>query len=175
MNQEVVLARIEKMVYVMRGQRVMLDSDLAELYGVETKMLNQAVRRNISRFPEDFMFQPNFNELGDLRSQFVTANRISIRKHMSRTLPYLFTENGEAMLSTVLNSECAVQVNIAIMRIFTRLRSFLMLEKELGERVTKLEKDSSKIFKIVFERLDSLDTKTPTLNPNRKKIGLDRR
>lgn len=113
--------QIEKLIYVIRGQKVMLDSDLAELYGVETKVLNQAVKRNISRFPEDFMFECNSRGLDDLRSQFVTSNATNTWKYKRWTSPLVFTEVGIAMLSTVLKSERAIQVNISIMRTFIKL------------------------------------------------------
>lgn len=158
------------MIYVIRDQKVMLDKDLAELYEVETKVLNQAVKRNISRFPNDFMFQLTNEEGDSLRSQIVTSK---IGKGGRRYLPYVFTENGVAMLSSVLNSEKAIQINVSIMRIFTRLRSFLMLEKNLSERVTKLEQGTNQMFKVVFERLDNYEeTITPRLPGNRKKVGL---
>jgi hypothetical protein len=161
---------IEKMIYVIRDQKVMLDKDLAELYEVETKVLNQAVKRNISRFPNDFMFQLTTEECENLRSQIVTSSFIYGGR---RYMPYVFTENGVAMLSSVLKSEKAIQINVSIMRIFTRLRSFLMLEKDLCDRVTKLEQGTNQMFKVVFERLDNYEeTITPRLPLNRKKVGL---
>ena len=120
---------IEKIIYVIREQKVMLDSDLAELYGVETRVLNQSVQRNAARFPKDFMFQLTEEEHDSLRSQFVISKK---GKGGRRYMPYVFTENGVAMLSSVLNSEKAILINVSIMRIFTRLRSFLMLEKDLS-------------------------------------------
>ncbi len=170
MNQNVVISKIEKMIYVIRGQKVMLDSDLAELYRVETKALKRAVRRNIQRFPEDFMFELTKEELENWRYQFGTSNR---EKMGLRIPPFAFTEQGVAMLSSVLNSEHAILVNISIMRIFTKLRSFFMLEKNLNERIDKLESNTNKMFKIVFERLDSIEENiTPHLPENRPKIGL---
>ena len=166
---EVKLTQIERMIYVIRGQKVMLDSDLAELYGVETKVLNQAVKRNLERFPQDFMFQLTPEEYQVLKSQIVTSKKGSGGK---QKLPLVFTENGLAMLSGILNSQRAIAVNIAIMRIFTRLRSFLLLEQELKNEIKNLKKGTSEMFKIVFERLDDLEDTTPTLNPNRKKIGV---
>lgn len=161
---------IEKMIYVIRDHKVMLDSDLAELYEVDTKVLNQAVKRNISRFPLDFMFQLTSEECDSLRSQIVTSK---VGRGGRRYLPYVFTENGVAMLSSVLSSEKAIQINVSIMRIFTRLRSFLLLEKDLSERVTKLEHGTNQMFKVVFERLDSYEEMvTPKLPGNRKKVGL---
>ena len=162
---------IEKMIYIIRDQKVMLDSDLAELYEVDTKVLNQAVKRNLTRFPQDFMFQLTSEECDFLRSQFVTSK---IGRGGRRYMPYVFTENGVAMLSSVLSSEKAIQINVSIMRIFTRLRSFLMLEKDLSDRVTKLEQGTNQIFKVVFERLDSYEEMvTPRLPGNRKKVGLN--
>ena len=161
---------IEKMIYVIRDQKVMLDKDLAELYEVETKVLNQAVKRNVSRFPRDFMFQLTTEECENLRSQFVTSSLVHGGR---RYMPYVFTENGVAMLSSVLTSEKAIQINVSIMRIFTRLRSFLMLEKDLSERVTKLEKGTNQMFKVVFERLDNYEEMvTPRLPGDIKKVGL---
>ena len=161
---------IEKMIYIIRDQKVMLDSDLAELYQVDTKVLNQAVKRNLTRFPQDFMFQLTSEECDFLRSQFVTSK---IGRGGRRYMPYVFTENGVAMLSSVLKSEKAIQINVSIMRIFTRLRSFLMLEKDLSDRVTKLEQGTNQMFKVVFERLDNYEEMvTPRLPGNRKKVGL---
>jgi hypothetical protein len=161
---------IEKMIYVIREQKVMLDSDLAELYGVETRVLNQSVQRNPARFPKDFMFQLTEEEHESLRSQIVISKK---GKGGRRYMPYVFTENGVAMLSSVLNSEKAILINVSIMRIFTRLRSFLMLEKDLSERVTKLEQGTNQMFREVFERLDNYEEMvTPKLPGNRKKVGL---
>jgi len=148
----------------------MLDSDLAKLYDVETSALNRQVKRNLARFPDDFMFQLTLEEFNSLICQFGISKK---GRGGRRVLPYVFTENGVAMLSTVLKSEKAIQVNISIMRIFTKLRSFLLLEKELGGRMDQLEKGTSRMFKVVFERLDNFEEKmTPALPPNRKKIGL---
>lgn len=166
---DIKLSKIVGMIFVVRGQKVMLDADLAELYGVETKVLNQAVRRNIDRFPQDFMFQLTSEEYQVLKSQIVTSKKGSGGK---QKLPLVFTENGLAMLSGVLNSTRAVQVNIAIMRIFTRLRSFLLLEQELRGEIDKLKKGTSGLFKLVFERLDDLENSSPSLKANRNKIGL---
>ncbi len=128
---------IEKKIYLIRGHKVMLDSDLANLYGVKTKVFNQAVGRNMQRFPKDFMFQLTADENLALRSQFVTLK--SGRGMHRKYLPYAFTGQGIAMLSGVLNSERAIQVNIAIMRAFTRLREFLATHKELAEKLKELE------------------------------------
>ncbi|PIK14795.1 ORF6N domain-containing protein [Halobacteriovorax sp. JY17] len=165
--------QIQNMIYEIRGQRVILDSDLAKLYGVETKRLNEQVRRNIERFPEDFMLECNSDDLDVLRSQFATSNNINSWSYKRRSKPMMFTENGVAMLSTVLNSKQAIQVNIAIMRTFTKLRSFLAMENSVEGRVDKLEQGTHKLFKIVFERLDDIEVQiSPKLAPNRRKIGL---
>lgn len=167
---EIGLAKIESMIYIIREQKVMLDSDLAELYGIETKNLKKAVRRNLNRFPSDFMFEMSEEELRNWRCQFGTSNSI---KMGLRIKPFVFTELGVAMLSSILNTERAVSINISIMRIFVKLRSFLLLEKGLNERMNKLESGTNKVFKAVFERLDSIeeviDTKLPA---TKRKIGL---
>ena len=167
---EINLSKIEKMIYVIRGQKVMLDSDLAELYEVETKVLNQAVKRNPDRFPEDFMFQLTSEEYQLLKSQIVTSK---MGRGGKQKLPFVFTENGLAMLSGVLNSSRAIQVHIAIMRIFTRLRSFLAIETATSDKVDELGHGTYRLFKIVFERLDSLEEIVlPKLKSERRRIGL---
>jgi hypothetical protein len=166
---EMSLMKIEKMIYVVRGQKVLLDSDLASLYGVETKVLNQSVRRNLKRFPEDFMFQLTSEEYLVLKSQIVTSKLGSGGKQKQ---PLVFTENGLAMLSGILNSERAISVNISIMRTFVRLRSFLAMESGLAEKMDKLERNTNHLFKIVFERLDSLEETLPEHPRDRKRIGL---
>ena len=127
---------IERRIYLIRGHKVMLDSHLAELYGVETKALNRAVKRNLDRFPEDFMFQVNASEVEGLRCHFGTSNRGG-----RRYLPYAFTEQGVAMLSSVLRSTRAVQVNIAIIRAFVRLREVLATHKDLVVALEKLKRE----------------------------------
>ena len=127
---------IERRIYLIRGQKVMLDSDLAELYQVPTKRLNEAVKRNFDRFPEDFMFQLTDQETDSLRSQFATSN---VGRGGRRYPPYAFTELGVAMLSSVLNSERAVQMNILIMRAFVKLRELLATHKDLARKIEKLE------------------------------------
>jgi hypothetical protein len=167
---DIQLDQIQNMIYVIRGQRVMLDSDLAKLYGVETKRINEQVKRNMERFPEDFMFNLTSDEYEILRSQIATSSS----KHGGRRYqPLVFTENGVAMLSTVLNSKKAIQVNIAIMRIFTKLRSFLVLEKELVNRMGNLEKNTAEVFKVVFEKLDVLDQQLPSQRKDRSRISLN--
>ena len=127
---------VERRIYVIRGHKVMLDSDLAELYKVATKALNQAVRRNSSRFPEDFMFQLTPEEAEALRSQIVTAK---MNRGGRRSVPYAFTEHGIAMLSSVLKSARAVQMNIAIVRTFIKLRDMVAGNKELARRLDRVE------------------------------------
>lgn len=128
--------RIEKAILLIRGQKVMLDRDLAELYAVETGALNRAVKRNIQRFPEDFMFQITDEEAERLRCQTGISKR---GRGGRRYLPYVFTEQGVAMLSSVLNSERAIEVNIAIMRVFVRLREMMATHKELAFKLIELE------------------------------------
>ena len=128
---------IERRIYLIRGQKVMLDADLAELYQVRTKAFNQAVKRNLDRFPGDFMFQLTKPELENWRSQFVTSN--SAAKMALRRPPYVFTELGVAMLSSVLHSKRAVQMNIVIMRAFVRLRQLLATHKDLARKMEELE------------------------------------
>jgi len=166
---ELEVQQIQNMIYVVRGQRVMLDSDLAKLYGVQTKRLNEQVRRNIDRFPNDFMFQLTKDEHENLKSQIATS---SLDWGGKRKQSLVFTENGVAMLSSVLKSKQAVQVNISIMRIFTKLRSFLMMEQENSQRLSELEKGTNHLFKIVFERLDNLEETLPTHPKDRNKIGI---
>ena len=132
--------KIERRIYLIRGHKVMLSTDLAELYGVEPKVLVQAVKRNIERFPEDFMLQLTKEEFEILKSQIVTSSWGGIR----RATPYAFTEQGVAMLSSVLRSRQAVQVNIAIMRAFVKLREILSTHKALAEKLTELEERVSK-------------------------------
>lgn len=125
---------IQNLIYEIHGQKVMLDSDLAKLYGVETKRLNEAVKRNISRFPIDFMFQLTKEEWALLRSQFATLN-----KDKRKYTPYAFTEQGVAMLSSVLNSEQAIAINIQIMRVFVQIKQFALTNKDLTERLNEME------------------------------------
>ncbi len=143
---------VESKIFSIRGKRVMIDRDLANLYQVETKVLNQAVKRNIQRFPEDFMFQLTREEFNSLRSQFVTLKR---GQH-SKYLPYAFTEQGVAMLSSVLNSERAIQVNIQIMRAFIKLKEMLSTHKDLKQKIEEMEKKYDYQFKIVFDAIKQL-------------------
>jgi len=127
---------VEKRIFLIRGQKVMLDFDLAKLYGVPTKRLNEQVKRNMERFPEDFIFQLTMEEASFSRSQFATLKRGENIKY----LPYAFTEQGVAMLSSVLKSKTAIQVNIAIMRTFVRLKQIISLNKELAVKLAILER-----------------------------------
>jgi phage regulator Rha-like protein len=156
---------IEGKILIIRGKKVMLDRDLAALYAVETRTLNQAVRRNIKRFPEDFMFQLSQEEAVELsRSQIVILKRGQNIKY----LPYAFTENGVAMLSSVLNSERAISVNIQIMRTFTKLRELLATHKELKQKIEGMEKKYDHQFKIVFDAIKRL---IEPANKHGKRIG----
>lgn len=155
-------------IYLIRNQKVMLDSDLAELYQVDTKVLNQQVKRNIKRFPDDFMFQLTDKEFDNLKSQFVTSSWGGKRK-----LPYVFTEQGVAMLSGILNSDRAIAVNIQIMRIFTKIRQMLADNTDLRLDIEKIKNkldNQDKNMEIVFRYLDELLEKKE--NPEeRNKIG----
>lgn len=144
--------RVERAIRLIRGEKVILDEDLAELYGVETKNLVKAVQRNIDRFPVDFMFQLTNQEFKDLRFQFGTSSSWGGR----RTPPYAFSEQGVAMLSSVLHSPRAVQVNIEIMRAFVRLRRLLASNAELAERLDQLEQKYDGQFRAVFEAIRQL-------------------
>jgi phage regulator Rha-like protein len=154
---------IASKIYLIRNMKVMLDRDLAELYGVETKRLKEQVRRNIERFPEDFMFELTKDETSNLRSQFATSSWGG-----TRYLPMAFSEHGVLMLSSVLNSERAVQVNIQIMRTFTKLREALIDNKDLKKELEELKQLTEERFRIVFETLDQLLT---VESKPKKKIG----
>jgi hypothetical protein len=145
---------IESKILVLRGHKVMLDRDLAMLYGVETKALNQAVSRNMGRFPEDFMFRLTPGEMQNWKSQFVTSN--SRLKMGLRKRPCVFTENGVAMLSSVLKNKRAVEVNIQIMRTFTKLRELLDTHTDLRRKLEEMEKKYDHQFKVVFDAIKSL-------------------
>jgi hypothetical protein len=162
-------AKIEKMIYVIRGQKVMIDSDLAKLYGVDTGALNRQVKRNQERFPNDFMFQLTKKEIEQLReSDQFFKNAIRGRKYQ----PFVFTEYGIAALSGVINSKIAIRVNNSIIRTFVRMRQLLSHDQSLLEKLNQLERGTDHLFRIVFERLDSLDAETPLLPQKRKRIGL---
>jgi hypothetical protein len=164
MTNIIPIERIENKIYLIRGQKVMLDSDLAELYGVETKNLNRAVKRNKDRFPNDFMFQLTNVEFENLRFHFGTSTKGS-----RRYSPYLFAEQGVAMLSGVLKSKRAVDVNIAIMRTFVKIRRMAGSYKDLAKRIERLEKSQDmqgKRFSEIFKILDNLGSEE-----NKKEIG----
>jgi hypothetical protein len=156
--------RIEQAILLIRGQKVMLDSDLAELYGVPTKRLTEAVRRNKSRFPSDFMFQLTTSEFENLRTQFATSSWGG-----RRYSPFVFTEHGILMLSSVLRSERAVQVNIAIMRAFVRLREMLATHKELARKLDELERKYDAQFRVVFDAIRQL--MAPPTAAEKRRIG----
>jgi len=161
-NLPIPAERIERGIFVIRGQRVMLDTDLAELYGVPTKALNQAVKRNADRFPDDFMFQLNETE-----KQKVVTSCDHLRKlRFSPTLPYAFTEHGAVMLASVLNSPAAVSASIHVVRAFVRLRLLLASHAELTKRVETLEKKYDRRFRVVFEAIKQL--MAPPGKPGRK-------
>jgi predicted XRE-type DNA-binding protein len=184
-EDSIIQQRITQSIYIIRDQKVLMDSDLAELYGVETKRLNEQVKRNIERFPEDFMFQLTQKEweelltlLGDapeessLRSQFATLEK-GRGKHR-KFLPYVFTEQGVAMLSSVLNSSTAIQVNISIMRVFVSMRTWAMNYDDLLDRINKLNANQTAhneqiqhIYRVIEELL------RPSLS-NRRLIGFNR-
>ena len=179
---------IESLIYEIRGQKVMLDRDLARLYGVETKVLNQAVKRNIKRFPEDFMFQLSHEEFRNLMSQIVTSTWGGIRK-----LPYVFTEQGVAMLSGLLNSDTAIEVNIRIMRTFAAIRKYLFTNRQISaeleaikaklellerndednlEAINDLSEDMRQEIDTIYQAIAALSVKEPTKpEPPRPKIG----
>ncbi|OGY93197.1 MAG: DNA-binding protein [Candidatus Komeilibacteria bacterium RIFCSPLOWO2_02_FULL_48_11] len=144
---------IESKIYLVRGQKVMVDRDLARLYSVQTKVLKQAVKRNINRFPRDFMIQLTKGEFANWRSQFVTSNK---DKMGLRYPPMVFTEQGVAMLSSVLNSERAVQVNIQIMRTFTKIRELLATNEVLRRKIEALERKYDQRFKVIFDVIKKL-------------------
>lgn len=148
--------KIVEKVYFIRGMKVMLDKDLAEMYGVEVKVLNQAVKRKIQRFPDDFMFQLSEPEWNSLRSQIVTSKK---GRGGTRYFPLAFTEQGVAMLSSVLNSDTAIEVNIQIIRVFTKMKVLLFDNKELWNKIEKIERHLVKHdeeIRVIFEYLKKL-------------------
>ena len=158
------LVQVKNLIYEIRGYKVMLDSDLASLYEVPTKRLNEAVKRNITRFPQNFMFQLTKEETEILRSQFATSNKA---RGGRRTLPYVFTEQGVAMLSSVLNSERAIQINIQIMNTFVHMRQWAIENKDLANRISELEtyfiehcKDNQRELQEIYNAIDLLLDRT---------------
>ena len=168
--------QIQNLIYEIRGHKVMLDSDLAKLYGVETRALNQAVKRNIERFPNNFMFQLSLEEYQFLISHFVISKTQTETRGGRQKAPYVFTEQGVAMLSSVLRSKQAIQMNIKIMNTFVDMRHFVLENKELTKRFNELEqyfidycKDNEKDKQQIYEAIDLLMTRTkPT------KVGFTR-
>ncbi|MEZ4753767.1 MAG: ORF6N domain-containing protein [Bdellovibrionota bacterium] len=160
-----IIRSVESYIYLIRGQKVILDEDLAILYAVKTKALVQAVKRNLDRFPEDFMFHLSNQEVTALRSQIVTSKSRGGR----RTNPYAFTEQGVAMLSSVLRSNEAVKVNIEIMRTFVRLRRMINSNTELAQKLNELEKKYDSQFNVVFEAIREI--MKPSNPPKKRRIG----
>ena len=159
---------IERKIFLIRGCKVMLDRDLASLYQVPTKRLNEAVRRNLARFPSDFMFQLSDEEFGNLRSQFATS---SLSHGGSRYLPYAFTEHGVAMLSSVLSSERAVALNILVVRAFVRLREYLITHKDLArklEDVERAQKEHNAHIEQIYDYIQRILEPPPD---NKRRIG----
>ena len=170
MSQNLIISEetISDKIYFIRNQKVMLDRDLAMLYGIENKRLNEQVKRNISRFPEDFMFQLNQIEFQNLKSQIATSSWGGSRK-----LPFAFTEHGVLMLSSILNSDKAIQTNIQIMRIFTKVRQMLLDTTDLKIDIMQIKKkleNHDKNIELVFSYLDELTDKKENEKP-RTKIG----
>jgi len=168
MTSLVPIELIEQKILSIRGQRVMLDADLATLYDVESKVLNQAVKRQIRRFPEDFMFRLTDQEFTLLRSQFVTSSQWGGRRYA----PYAFTEQGVAMLSSVLNSDRAIETNIAIMRTFVKLRQMISSHKELSAKLEEMEKLYDAQFRTVFTAIREL--MAPSEPKKKRPIGFGR-
>jgi hypothetical protein len=166
MTTTLIKADYHSLIHEIRGYKVMFDSDLASLYGVETKRLKESVRRNINRFPEDFMFELNKDEFLSLRTQFATSKRGGIRY-----APMVFTEQGVAMLSSVLNSDKAINVNIEIMRAFARYRALLIENQDLKGEIRAMDDKINKVFKFLLDRLDELHQ---IESKPRKKIGYKR-
>ena len=159
--------KIENQIYFIRGHKVMFDEDLAEIYKVKTKVLNQAVKRNSKRFPNDFMFQLTEAEADSLRSQIVTLENQGRGRHR-KYLPFVFTEHGTVMLASILNSEVAIQASIQIIKAFVKLREILITHKEFAEKLALLEDKYDEHFKIIFEAIRHLMNPP---NPPRNMIG----
>jgi len=164
------IERIERSILLIRGQKVMLDRDLARLYGVETRALNQAVRRNIDRFPADFMFRLTREEIMRISQAVISSGHAGVKTLKFSKNVMAFTEHGVAMLSSVLNSSRAVQVNIQIMRTFAKLREIISRHKDLARRLDDLEKKYNAQFKVVFDALRQLMA-PPEPEPPKKRIG----
>jgi hypothetical protein len=147
------IEQIEKSIHLMRGHRIMLDSDLAKIFGVTTKQLNQAVKRNLTRFPEDFMFQVTEIERESLRSQSVTSN---VGRGGRRYLPFAFTEHGTLMLANILKSTTAIRSSIQVVRAFIRLRQMMISHNDLGRKLNELERKYDTQFKVVFDAIKQI-------------------
>jgi phage regulator Rha-like protein len=169
MNALILTEQIEQQILLIRGQKVMLDSDLARLYGVATKTLNQAVRRNRDRFPDDFMFQLTDDETKALRSQIVTL-KLGRGEHRKYP-PYAFTEQGVAMLSSVLRSQRAAQVNIAIMRAFVKLREILSTHRELRQKLAELERKLARHDEHIRSLFEAIRQLMEPAKPKPRRIG----
>jgi len=165
MDARIVTTQVEQVIRFIRGQKVILDADLAALYGVPTKTLNRAVRRNLARFPSDFLFRLSTIESKTLRYQFGTLEKGKYVKYP----PYAFTEQGVAMLSGLLNSPRAIQVNVEIMRAFVRLRGMLAAHKDLARRLDELEAKYDEQFSVVFEAIRQL--MAPPVPMPKRRIG----
>ena len=159
---------IQHKIFEIRGQKVMLDFDLAQLYEIETKVLKQSIRRNLNRFPSDFMFELTPDEFTSLRSQIVTSSWGG-----TRYLPFAFTEHGVTMLASILNSDKAININIQIVRAFITLRNWALNYKELADKIAQLENDNDKKFADIYEALNYLvsEKEIETNQKERKKIG----
>ena len=168
MSKSILTAQIEQVILLIRGQKVILDTDLARLYGVMSKRLNEQVRRNRKRFPADFMFQLSIQEVRNLRSQIATSRS---RHGGRRYLPYAFTEHGAIMAANVLNTQRAIEVSVYVVRAFVRLREMIASNKELSRRLDELEKKYDSKFKVVFDAIRQL--MTPPELP-RRRIGFRR-
>jgi hypothetical protein len=165
MKSMITIESIERKIHLVRGQKVMLDSDLAELYGVATKRLNEQVRRNADRFPEDFVFQLSFAEYDILRSHFATS---SSRHGGRRYLPCVFTEHGALMAASVLNTRRAVEVSLYVVRAFVKMRGLIASHRELAMKLEELEAKYDRQFKVVFDAIRALVSQP---EPSEKKIG----
>ena len=168
MTKQIVKAEYQSLIYEFRGRKIMIDFDLASLYGVETKRLKEQVRRNIGRFPEDFMFELNKEEFVFLRTQFATSKK----RGGTRYAPMAFTEQGVAMLSSVLNSERAIKINIEIMRVFAQYRAMLKENEDLRIEIQAIDNKINKVFKFLLGKIDALHQKK--IEKPRQKIGYKR-
>jgi hypothetical protein len=168
-NDLIIQERIAKAIYLIRDQKVLIDSELAEMYGVETKVLNQAVKRNLDRFPKDFMFQLSEYEWQNLKSQFVTSSWGG-----RRTPPYMFTEQGVAMISSVINSPTAIQVNISIMRVFVKMRQWAANYDELVKKINELNANQSEHNEHIRNIYQIIEELVRPVLTERKSIGFKR-